>query len=129
MLFLRRFGMGAIFLKKMNPRRSGNEMSNDVFDFFKEIFSFILKKMEKKTDFNIFLNLLLLSQTFYCNKDGNKVYLENEIKNEKIFKTKNFWKKFLKHQIEEDLNIFLKNEINYDKKELKKKKIQLLLVT
>ena len=94
MSLLGRFECMQYFFNKISERRSGGQIPNDVFDFFKEIFSFILKKFEKKTDFNIFHNILLLSQTFWCIKDGNKIYLEKEIKNEKIFKQKTFGNNF-----------------------------------
>ena len=76
-----------------------------ITDFFKIIVDIISKEKEK--DFPCIEYILILSQTFFTNKDGKKLYIQNEIKGHKLFNDKNFW------------NIYIKKTIN---KEIKKMK-------
>ena len=71
-------------------------------------------------NFKIIHLCIILSQTYYHEKsdksdekDQNKTYLVNYMRNDKIFKEKKFWNKHLEGLIEEEIN---KMNINEKKK-------------
>ena len=108
------------FLIKLNNyRTSGNfEMPLNIFNYVKQILCEILKNIEQEKKYEEKGNILelentklviILSQTFYCVKEEQKYYLQKELKNEKIFKNTEYWKKILEISIEIELNSFLEN--------------------
>ena len=108
------------FLIKLNNyRTSGNfEMPLNIFNYVKQILCEILKNIEQEKKYEEKGNILelentklliILSQTFYCVKEEQKYYLQKELKNEKIFKSTEYWKKILEISIEIELNSFLEN--------------------
>ena len=80
------------------PEREFELTSN----FLKLILDCILKQQTEKD--NIIINLtIIMSQTFYLNKNGEKYYLSNELKGHKLFRDLDFIKKYLHYYIKEEL--------------------------
>ena len=106
------------FLIKLNNYRTLGifEMPLVIFNYINQIFSEILKHIEKEKKYekkeNIFdientKIVIILSQTFYCIKEEQKVYLQKELKKEKLFKNAEFWKKILEISIENELKNYI----------------------
>ena len=62
---------------------------------------FLLEHNNRK----IYYPLIILSQTFYKINNGEKYYLQSEIKEKEIFSQDKFWIDFIENTINEDLNI------------------------
>ena len=99
------------------------EMNNRVFDIINNILQYILDEVinEKNDTMNIISSIVMISVTFYVINHKEKIYLSEEIKNYKIFRSIEFWSDFIVMQIEEDLKNN-NNNINKDDEERKKKK-------
>ena len=69
-------------------------------NFFMEITDILLN--EKNEDFQIFILIIILSQTFYVDKEGKKFYLFNKLKGHKIFSQIDYIKKYLDFSLNED---------------------------
>lgn len=123
------------FLLKLNNFRTTGayEMPLEIFDYVLQIFLEILKylyiikkdgdKEEIILDKEISKFVLILSQTFYCNKNGKKFYIQKGIKDEAVFHKLDFWKKLIKVSIEDELNHYPKNLPKFsNQNELEKKK-------
>ena len=103
------------FLLFLNNYRATGflKISNEVYEYLTRIFSEISKhiyiieqnddKKEYITDFYSSKLIVILSQTFYTLKDGNKVYLSEKIKNDLIFHRPKFWKDLIKNLLENEL--------------------------
>ena len=109
------------FLIKINNFRAigAFEMPLETFEYMIQIFKVLSKYfyLDKKNeedepalDLYLVKLVIILSQTFYCMKDGKKVYIQNELKNEKIYHSEEFWKKLLKMVIENEINICKNND-------------------
>ena len=96
------------FLQALNNYRTSGifSMPQKEFDIFSKLFNIIAdsiaaeeNKDEKSTKF-----LLILSQTFFLNKENNeKYYLQKNLKGHKLFSDKNFWEKYIKNIILEEI--------------------------
>jgi len=121
------------FLTKINNFRAlgAFNMPLDIFNYvvqiFKEIskYLFIKEKNEDKIDMYVSRLIIILSQTFFCMKNNKKIYIQNEIKNEKVYHSIDFWHDLIKNNIEreekkviENSKIILEeeNEINKTKR-------------
>ena len=117
------------FLSKINNFRAigAFNMPVDTFNNFVRIFRAISNnfyinvkekedndKIKKILDLQIAKLTIILSQTFYCLKNGQKVYIQNELNNE-IYQSEEFWKQLLKLNIEDEIEICKKNDKVNDK--------------
>ena len=83
-------------------------MPEKIFNYFIKIFIEISKYLtenedNKIKDYNIVRMIFILSQTFYCIKNTQKIYLQNELNNVKIFHSVNFWKELLLYNMNEEI--------------------------
>lgn len=107
------------------------EMPPKIYDYFVQIFSeisanlynFEEKNEEKKCIKDYFSSklIIILAQTFYVSKNNSKVYLSDDMKNEKIFRLQKFWKELIKYMIDTECkerkdNMYLNNDKNKIKK-------------
>ena len=105
-----------LLLKLNNFRTLGvYEMPLEIFNYFKQIFCEISKylyieinkenndKKELKLDIEISNLVIILSQTFFCIKNDKKVYIQNELKDVKVFHEPDFWVTILKNSINKEL--------------------------
>ena len=121
------------FLSRLNNFRSHGSlnMPEKIFFYFVKIFIEISKyiaeeaKIEEKgkelkiiKDYNIVNMIFILSQTFYYQKDNQKIYLQNELKNEKIFHSAEFWTELLQYNMQKEVEkIEKKMNIKFNRKE------------
>ena len=104
-----------LLLKLNNFRTLGvYEMPLKIFNYFKQIFCEISKylyieinkenndKKELKLDIEISNLVIILSQTFFCIKNDKKVYIQNELKDVKVFHEPDFWVTILKNSINKE---------------------------
>jgi hypothetical protein len=103
-------------LLKLNKFRTLGvyEMPLEIFNYFKQIFCEISKylyieidqenndKKELKVDIEISNLVIILSQTFFCIKNDKKVYIQNELKDVKVFHEPDFWVTILKNSINKE---------------------------
>ena len=71
-------------------------------NYFVQIIDYILKEKSEE-DFNSVETIVVLSQTFYINKNGKKYYLINKLKGHKLFLETEFFTKYLKSCIKKDI--------------------------
>ena len=118
-----------LLTKLNNFRAEGSlEMPENVYNYFVKIFLEIMKYLveEKEKDSVKELNIdytatryiFILSQTFYYKKDNEKIYLQNGIKNQKIFQSDEFWIKLLEYNIKQEMDkLASKSQKKFDEKE------------
>ena len=107
------------FLMKINKFRTLGifHIPKEIFDYCVQIFSEISKHLVTKENDKIIINddiaklIIILSQTFYYTKDGEKNYIQKEISNKEVFHLIELWNKLLKNSIEKEINIVSKNYI------------------
>ena len=122
------------FLNRINSFRSYGafnmplDIFNNIVQIFKELskYLYIKEKNEYKIDMYISRLVIILSQTFFCMKNNKKVYIQNEIKNEEVYHSIDFWYNLIKKNIEreeqkviEDSKIMQEeeNELNRNKRQ------------
>jgi hypothetical protein len=120
------------FLKVLNLFRAKGiyEIPEKEFAILIKIFILIADKIKSDNDFSCIHLLLILSQTFYCKKDGKEGYIQKYLKNHEIFSNLEIWKKYMNDSIENDLNRADKAEkndnIKLNEENIKKKIINIL---
>jgi hypothetical protein len=105
------------FLSILNVNRTNNKykLTKNTFEKFIEIFNFILDKEYNKTNRNIEIyNFIIIMSQTYCFEDesnnNEKIFIQKNIKNHKIFKEIINWENSLFYQIDEE--IVTSNKIN-----------------
>ena len=108
-------------LTKLNNYRAVGSliMPENIYNYFVQIFLEIIKYIidEKQTDTGDGPNIdyitaryiFILSQTFYYKKDGKKIYLQNGLRNQKIFQSAEFWINLLQNNMKMELEKLSKN--------------------
>ena len=99
-----------MFLKKLNKFRNLGKFSlpKKVFNLIGKILNKILDYSFIDNDYFSFKNCIILSLTFYKEKDKNS-FLIKRISNHKIFKDKQFWENYLEYIIQKEIIESLKN--------------------
>ena len=104
------------FLLRINNFRTFGNLSlpEREYELLGNYFSQILDctfKEKSEEDFNIIKNAIIMSQTFYFYKNEEKIYLINKIKGHKLFLEAEYFSKYLKYYINENIYNSNKNEI------------------
>ena len=68
-----------------------------------KLFNKIIKAIEHDIDYDSAINIIILSQTYYKIKDGVKEYLQKEIMNNELFKSKKFWEMYANYSITKEV--------------------------
>ena len=104
------------FLLRLNNFRAfcSIDMPINIYNYTLRIFIEITKYLveEKQTDlgkkivldFMEIRSLFILSQTFFCLKDGKKCYLQAGLKNIKLFNNVELWENLLDYNITEEMD-------------------------
>ena len=89
------------FIQKMSQFRTRGifEIPEREYCILSKLFTKIVKKIESDIDYESALNLIILSQTYYRIKEGKKEYLQIQIMNNALFKTKKFWEMYANYSI------------------------------
>ena len=102
-----------LFLQFLNNYRANHNLNlkEQTINIFCEIFLYILNMGYENKNFKTIQLCIILSQTYYHDnndksdeKDEDKQYLINYMKEDKIFKEKKFWNNYLEGLIDEELN-------------------------
>ena len=109
-------------------RTIGNlELTQAQFEICSKIFCKASDFLLEHNNRNIYYPLIILSQTFYKKINGEKYYLQEEIREKEIFTREKFWIDFIESTINEDLNVFENQTKKYplteENKNLKKLEI------
>ena len=103
----------------LNTERSKGSLFNSPisFNIITQIFEHIFSTFEinNENDFEDIKNTLLLSQSFYKNENGNKIFIEEKLKNNKLLSNIEFWKFF----IDIDINKEFTSNKSTDEKAIK----------
>jgi DNA-binding transcriptional regulator YhcF (GntR family) len=102
-----------VFLQKLSEYRIKGkfELTKKTFDIFTKLFNTIINTIERDNDFHSIKNAIILSQTYYIKTDNNnKLYLQKNIENNKIFKSKSFWEEFLQYSISKEIVVSINND-------------------
>ena len=104
-----------VFLQQITLYRSKGEfeISLQTFDILSKLFNIIINKAQDDSDFHSIENIIILSHTYYIKgeKKDDKIYLQKRIKNNDIFKSKNFWEEFLDFSINKAIVKNVNNDI------------------
>ena len=96
--------INAFFLALNNFRgKSKNEFPIKLFDLIVYIYNKTLDYLLKNPNKKLEDLLLILSQTFYKQINGEKIYISEGIKTHEIFQNINFWENIIILKIEEEL--------------------------
>ena len=115
-----------IFLHKLNDYRTCGklELKDKYYKLLGTLFSFIADEFKKENnDFHSIELVIILSQTYYITVFNNKKeYLQSTIEDNEIFKSKDFWEKYLEYAINKEIirNKTIVNNVNDDTLETKK---------
>ena len=101
------------------------ELKKETFNLIKSVFCKAADNLIKKDNKTISYLLIILSQTFYLMKDGEKYFLQKEIKNCAYFRDPNFWINDLEDMIKNEMEKFemqaTKNKLVFSEERKKKK--------
>ena len=95
-----------IFLHKLNDYRTASlfELREKDYQTLTELFSFLIDISRKEKDYHCVEMSIILSKTYYkLDKDNKKIYIQNIIKNNEYFKTKDFWEELLIYSISKEI--------------------------
>ena len=92
------------FLMLNNYRATGcYETSERAYNILINIFKLVADYLMKNNDITIENLIIILSQTFYILKDGEKIYIQDNIKNHPLFKSLQFWENQIMTRIEKHI--------------------------
>jgi len=82
-----------IFIQKLSQFRTRGifELPEREYNILTKLFNKIVKILESDIDYESAINIIILSQTYFIIREGKKEYLQKEIMNNDLFKTKKFW--------------------------------------
>ena len=102
------------FFSVLNEYRTKGiyEMPQKIFDTITNIFQESLNSINKNNNYEIGFDILTLSFTFFKMEGKERFYFGDIIKNNKIFKSTEFWSDYITTQIEKDLKRYNANENN-----------------
>jgi hypothetical protein len=89
----------------MNSRRTQGifKISENGFGKVGELMLAALNECERTSDIQIAKNCIILSQTFYKEQEGHKVFLQLCIMDHTLWKKQEFWEKVIDNAIQEEL--------------------------
>ena len=84
------------------------EFSDEQFNIIKIVFCRCCDYFLKHKNKNLYYHLIILSQTFYKMNNGQKYFLQEEIKNKEFFLNHEYWIEFIEELINKELIKFEK---------------------
>ena len=94
-----------IFMQKISQFRTRGifEIPEDIYNILSRLFNKIVKTVEIDEDYDSAVNIIILSQTYYIIQNNKKVYLQNAIMNNDLFKGEKFWDTFINYVINKEI--------------------------
>jgi hypothetical protein len=101
-----------IFIQQLSQFRTRGifDIPEKEYKILSRLFNKIAKLVESEEDFDSAINIIILSQTYYKNKNNKKEYLHNAIMNNELFKSKKFWETFIKYSIDKEIEKCKQND-------------------
>ena len=108
------------FLIILSKLRTNNrfQQKTELIDLLGIILNEILEVSEKEKNYDNAKNCIILSQTFFCDKNNEKYYLIEKIKNFKWLKSVDFWINFIDKMIEQEIDKFVNTHIEITKSDI-----------
>ena len=103
-----------VFLQLLSePRGRGQfEISQITFDILSKLLNKVINKVENDNDYHSAENAIIISQTYYIIEEKeNKIYLQKNIENNEIFKSKKFWEDLLDFCINKEIVKNVSNDV------------------
>ena len=96
-----------IFIQKLSQFRNRGifQIPEREYKILSKLFNKIIINIDKNIDYECMINIIILSQTYYVIKEGKKEYLQKEIMDNEIFKTKNFWETYANFSIMKEISV------------------------
>ena len=115
-----------IFIQQLSQFRTRGifNIPQREYDILSRLFNIIAKTIESDKDYDSAINIIILSQTYYVTKDNKKVYLQNAIMNNELFKNIKFWETYVNYAINKELNISKEADKKNGIKNLNEKEIE-----
>ena len=94
-----------IFLHKLNDYRTCSlfELKEKEFLTLVEFFSFLIDISRKEKDYHCVEMTIILSKTYYKMEKDQKIYIQNLIKSNEFFKTKDLWEELLIYSVSKEV--------------------------
>ena len=101
-----------VFILKLSQFRTRGifEIPEREYNILICLFNKIAEMVEIDEDYDSAINIIILSQTYYILKNNKKEYLQNQIMNNELFKTKKFWETFIRYSINKEIALNKKTE-------------------
>ena len=110
------------FVMLNNYRTTGNfQTTKRAFDILVKIFNITQDFLLNNRDIILEGLILILSQTYYKIEDGEKIYIQRDIKDHPLFKREEFWKNYLNETVDEEIERMKKEDNNLDNDIFKEK--------
>ena len=112
----------SFFITLNNFRVSGKlNVNENFYDLLIYIYTTTQNLIMKNINYKLANTMIILSQTYYKEKKGKKIYILEGIKSHELFKSDEFWKNTIIRKIEDELKTMRKYSvssiINLEKKE------------
>ena len=100
------FGKSSFIICLTQLRTCGKlEKSNLFIEYMSKIINKLLEYEKENKEFIYLKSCLILSQTFYyLDKDNQKIYISNYLKNNRWITSPNFWRGFIDYILKKELN-------------------------
>ena len=94
-----------IFLQKLNDYRSRGKfyLCKEDYNLLGEMFNQMVDKIKRDEDYHCAERIIILSETYSIDKGKKKVFLQETIKNNALFKDKSFWEEFINYTINKQI--------------------------
>ena len=104
-----------VFLQKLSEFRNVGkfEIGKNTFEILSKLFNTLINTIERDVDYHSAKNAIILSQTYYMKdeKKNDKIYLQKNIQNKEIFRSKKFWEEFLDFSINKEIVQCVSNDV------------------
>jgi hypothetical protein len=104
-----------VFLQKLSEFRNVGkfEIGKNTFEILSKLFNTLINTIERDVDYHSAKNAIILSQTYYMKdeKNNDKIYLQKNIQNKEIFRSKKFWEEFLDFSINKEIVQCVSNDV------------------
>ena len=99
----------SFFLILLSKLRTNNrfQQNAELIDCLGIILNNMLDVAEKDNNYDNARNCIILSQTFFCEKNNDKYYLIEKIRNHKWLITTDFWVNFIDKMIDQEIDKFI----------------------
>ena len=94
-----------ILLQKLSDYRARGNFYLDQVDYnlLLHYFNLIADKVKDNLDYHCGEMIIIISQTYFMEKNDKKIYIQDELRKNKLFKDKSFWEEFLCYAINKEI--------------------------